>query len=160
MTFRRPVERDHVRPLLKLKVKPDQQEQVASNAATLAQQAYEPNSYVWGLWDGDTPVGLLAMLDPAGHPDEEQDKADAAYVWRLMIDSAHQGNGYGLRALGEVLAVAQEWGRSRVMLSAVERDGGAIAFYEKYGFDRTGRIVWGEVEMSVPVDVLRDRLAR
>ena len=63
---RRRVEKDHLRALFRLKVAEDQAGLVAPNEITLAQAAYEPGGYVWGLWEGDIAVGLLAMIHP-GH---------------------------------------------------------------------------------------------
>ncbi|MEO1680952.1 MAG: GNAT family N-acetyltransferase [Pseudomonadota bacterium] len=154
MTERRDVTRDHLRTLFRLKVKPEQDGQVAPNAITLAQAAYEPGGYVWGLWDGDAPVGLMAMIHPLESPDTSEDLRDAAYVWRLMIDAAHQGAGHGRAALREVALQAQAWGMPRVALSAVETELGAIPFYERFGFVRTGRIVHGEVEFVVQTESL------
>ena len=158
MLFRRELDRSQLRALFALKVKPEQEDQVAPNAVTIAQAAYEPGGFVWGLWEGDKPVGLLAMIDPAENPDGGEEAADAAYVWRLMVAADFQGKGFGKNALAEALEVAGEWERPRVLLSAVEKDGGALGFYERFGFERTGVISHGEVEMSVPVEVLRARL--
>ena len=158
MSFRREVQRDHLSQLFRLEVKPEQDGQVAPNAITLAQAAYEPGGAVWGLWDGDTLVGLLAMIDLRGHPECMPGEEDAAYVWRLMVAADQQGKGYGARAMAEAATVAEEWGRSRVLLSAVDKAFGSIPFYERCGFSPTGNIVDGEVEMDAPVGVIRARL--
>ncbi|WP_172295378.1 GNAT family N-acetyltransferase [Pseudoruegeria sp. HB172150] len=155
MDFRRPVTREHVRALCRLAVKPEQDGQVAPNAITLAQAAYEPGGLVWGLWDGDVPVGLLAMIDPVQHPEGEEVEYDAAYIWRLMVDADYQGKGFGQRALAEAATVAEDWDRPRLLVSAVEKEFGAIPFYERCGFRRTGRILDGEVEMAVTVAEFR-----
>jgi len=158
MPFCRDVLRDHLRPLFALEIRPDQKGQVAPNAVTLAQAAYEPGAAVWGLWDGETAVGLLAMIDTQKNPDSSPQDADAAYIWRLMVDADQQGKGYGARALGAALGTADAWQRPRLVLTAVDNDGGAIPFYERFGFVQTGRVVDGEREMTVPSDVLRNRL--
>ncbi|MBL4813471.1 MAG: GNAT family N-acetyltransferase [Rhodobacteraceae bacterium] len=149
---RRPVTRDHLKALFKLKVSNAQQMFVAPNEVTLAQQAYEPGGYVWGLWRDDTPVGLIAMVHPHEYADPEPgDDHDAAYIWRLMIGAAHQGRGYGKAALVEAEVQARAWGLPRLNLSFVEAPGSAEPFYTKYGFTRTGRVVSGEVEMSLEI---------
>lgn len=91
---RRRVEKDHLRALFRLKVAEDQAGLVAPNEITLAQAAYEPGGYVWGLWEGDIAVGLLAMIHPheAGGMEEGEDP-DAAYLWRLMIGGGASGQG-------------------------------------------------------------------
>ena len=63
MLERREITRETLSPILKLKVRPGQEHLVAPNAVTVAQCAYEqPGGYVWGLWDGEQPVGLIAMI--------------------------------------------------------------------------------------------------
>lgn len=153
------VERDDLRTLFKLKVKPEQEDQVSPNAATIAQAAYEPGAKVWGLWDLDVPVGLLAMIDLEQNPDRDPDAPNAAYIWRLMIASDHQSKGYGRDALAGALQITHDWGRSDLLLSAVEKENGALPFYQRFGFERTGKLVYGEVEMRVSAALLSERLA-
>ncbi len=148
----RPVEQDHLRTLFRLKVTPDQQKQVAPNEYTLAQQAYEPGSGVWGLWDDDDAVGLMAMINPSESNDEDLDAhPNAAYIWRLMIDHRFQGKGYGTQAIARAGDVAKQWGLTHLTLSFVDRPGGAEGFYTKCGFTRTGRIIDDEVEMIAAI---------
>lgn len=148
MLERRQVTRDHLKKLFKLKVAPEQDNLVAPNEITLAQQAYEPGSSVWGLWDGETLVGLLAMVDPRKTPhNEDGDDLEAAYVWRLMIGAGHQSKGYGRAAIEEALTVTRDWGLPRICLTCVDEPGSAMVFYESLGFKRTGRVISGEVEL-------------
>lgn len=144
----RPIHRDHLRRLFRLKVAKGQEGQVAPNEITLAQQAYEPGGYVWGLWEGEEIVGLLAMIHPGEVEEvEEGDDPEAAYVWRLMIGEQFQGRGLGREAIDRAMEVARGWHLPRISLSFVDKPGGAEGFYLKCGFVRTGRIVEGEVEM-------------
>ncbi|MEM9009820.1 MAG: GNAT family N-acetyltransferase [Pseudomonadota bacterium] len=152
MLERRLVTRETLVPLLQLEVRRDQVGLVASNAATIAQVAYEPGAEVWGLWDGDRAVGLMAMIDPQRHPwPEEGDDPQAAFLWRLMIGEEVQGQGYGRAAIGQVFAQARAWGLPRLVCSVVPDAASALPFYEKLGFRRTGRILDGEVELLADV---------
>ncbi len=144
----RPVARGDLSALFELKVANDQVGQVAPNEVTIAQQAYEPGSYVWGLWNGSQAVGLLAMINPLEYPDlEEDDDKGAGYVWRLMIDEKAQGKGFGREAIAIAAEIARDWGMRRLNLTFVDKPGGAEPFYAAQGFVRTGRIVDGEIEM-------------
>lgn len=147
MTLRRPVLREHVTPLIALAVGQDQRGLVAENAVTLAQAAYEPGAEVWGLWEGGTPVGLMAMIDPREGALDPGDDPEAAYLWRLMIGAAHQGRGLGAAALAEACAQARLWGLPRLAATVVEREGSALPFYLRHGFRRTGRVTGGEAEI-------------
>ena len=150
MLERREITRDTLRPLLQLKVRADQDHLVAPNAVTIAQCAYEqPGGYVWGLWDAETPVGLLAMIHPREYPHlEAGDDLNGAYIWRLMIAADHQGKGYGAAAIDECCAQARDWGLPRVATSVVDTPDNNIGFYEKLGFTRTGAIVDDEIVLS------------
>ncbi len=141
--------RETLRPLAALKVYERQNTFVASNLMTMAQSIFEPGSEIYGVWDNATPVGLLAVVDMS-HPQadlDEGDDPDGIYIWRLMVDRAHQGNGHGKAALEFAKSLARERGRSKLVVSVVDEPGGAMPLYEKFGFHPTGRIVDGEVEL-------------
>ncbi len=118
---------------------------MARNIETLAEAPYETGARVWRLWDGGTPVGLMAMV----HPDEflwhdPGDDRQAAYLWRLMIDARHQGKGFGRAAVNEALAVAREWGFPRLAASVADKSHSSIGILRTSGIsldreDRGGR---------------------
>ena len=148
MLERREITRDHLRPLFRLKVTDAQQDQVAPNEFSLAEQAYEPASQAWGLWDGDILVGFMSMIDMSRYPHrEDADDPESAYIWRLLIGKEFQGKGYGRAAIEQAAEVAQGWGLSKLSLSFVDKEGGAGPFYEKCGFRRTGQIIDDELVM-------------
>ncbi|WP_170424751.1 GNAT family N-acetyltransferase [Ruegeria arenilitoris] len=116
---------------------------------TMAQSVFEPGSEIYGVWEQSTPVGLLAVVDMS-HPEadlDEGDDPDGIYIWRLMVDQAHQSRGHGRAALEFAKSLACERGRSNLIVSVVDEPGGAMPLYTKFGFRPTGRIVDGEVEL-------------
>jgi diamine N-acetyltransferase len=157
MLVRRPVLREDVLPLIRLSVRPDQMDLVSNNAKTLAQAAYEPGSYVWGLWDDDTLVGLMAMIRPGEYPSaddplrQQPDDRTAAYLWRLMIAAEFQGKGYGAAALAEAVAETRAWGCSRLTAHVANAAHSNLAFYEQFGFRKTGEIE--DDELVIVIDV-------
>jgi diamine N-acetyltransferase len=154
---KRPVTRDHVRALIGLDVLPGQRDLVSPNVKTLAQAAYEPGAYVWGLWDGPAPVGLMAMVHPREYPFHEPgDDREAAYLWRLMIAAGFQGRGYGRAAISEAIAVARAWNTPRLTASVADVPHSNMAFYERLGFRQTGRIVEGEREIALDLAAVRE----
>ena len=153
MLEKREVTRDHLWPLINLAVRPDQRDLVSSNMKTFAEAPFETGAYVWGLWVGTTPVGLMAMVHPREYPyHEEGDDVEAAYVWRLMIAADHQGHGYGRAAIGMALTVARDWGCPRITLGVSEAAHSAQPFYEKMGFRSTGRVASDDLIMTREVD--------
>ena len=149
MIERRAIDRDTVHVIRKLDVHPTQRDLVAPNVVTLAEAPYETGSRVWGLWDGDIAVGLMAMVHPGEYLwHRPGDDTEAAYLWRLMIAADHQGKGYGRGAIEQALDVTRSWGLPRLVASVVDAAHSNMAFYERLGFRRTGRIVEGEIEIT------------
>lgn len=150
MTDIRPLTEDTLVPLADLAVAPDQEALVAPNVYTMAQALFVPAAEISGLWDGATPVGLLAVIDLA-HPRAKLDpgaRPDSVYIWRMMEAAEHQRRGHGRAALSHAVGLARARGRRQVTLGVSDRPETAMAFYEGMGFVRTGRVADGEVEMT------------
>ena len=141
-------------PIISLKVRADQDHLVAPNSVTVAQFHYEPAGWLRGLWDGETPVGLIAMINPSikSPSFEEGDALDAAYLWRLMIAEEHQGKGYGSEAIAIAYQQTREWGLPKLHTSVVPGENCPLPFYEKHGLIETGKMLDEEIELmgSVP----------
>jgi diamine N-acetyltransferase len=88
----REITRDTLREILRLKVAPQQEKFVASNAVSIAQAHFHPET-AWfrGIHAGDAAVGLVML--------EDDPRAPGYSLWRFMIDAGQQGKGYGRRAL-------------------------------------------------------------
>lgn len=154
MTDIRPLSRDTLMPLLKLKVREDQSDFVAPNVMTVAQATFEGGAEIYGLWDGETPVGMMAVIDtsnPEQIPDEGE-RQNTLFLWRMMLDAAHQKSGHGTAALDFAVDLARDKGLVDVTVSSVEAEGSAIPFYERYGFRRTGEVLDDEVVLSLPLE--------
>ena len=146
----RPLEKATLSSILRLEVAPEQLIFVATAPVTVAQSMFEPASEVFGLWDGETAVGLIGMIDFT-RPDAdlvEGEERDNFYLWRLLIGQGQQRQGYGSQVLGFLIDRARAKGIARITLTAVEGPGTPIPFYERHGFTRTGRIIEGEVQMA------------
>ena len=145
----RVVDRASVNAFIRMEL-PENQPFVAPNAVTLAQAAYDPSATVFGIWDGETPVGMAAVVDMS-HPDADLDEGDdptGYYIWRLLIAEDHQRRGLGTNFLVFAEAEAKRLGRTHLALTAVpEEEGNPIPFYEKFGFAKSGRVIDDEVEL-------------
>lgn len=147
--------RETLSAFLKMELTPAQTEArlVAPNAGTLAEAAYEPASEVWGMWEGCTPVGLVAFLDLA-HPEIELDEGEdpnSLFLWRLFVDQRYQRSGHGRQALEFLLKRAKEMSRPKVYTSCVPHKEGALGFYENFGFKPNGRTYGDEIELGLDV---------
>ncbi len=145
----RPITGKDVSPLEKITVHADQDRFIAPNIVTIAQARFETGAYDFCLWDGDTRVGLIALIDMAEHEDREEiDAPDAVYVWRLSIGKNFQRQGYGKAAM----AFAEDWARERrrrcVQIQAVEDNAAAIGMYQSLGYALTGKRSGKEVQLE------------
>ncbi len=130
-----------------LRVSPSQERFVSSVARSLAEAAEHPGARAlsWAVYADDTPVGFVMISDDVDGPDYVPH-----YLWKLLIDERHQRKGFGTATLDLIV----EYFRGRpgvevVTTSAGQGDGSPIAFYERYGFERTGDVHAGEVELRL-----------
>lgn len=134
----REITKANLRDILRLKVAPQQEAFVASNAVSLAEAHFEPVlPWFRAVYADDVPVGFLML---------EYDPEDESYnLWRFMIDARYQGLGYGRRALALLFAHVRTLPRGDTLYtSCVPAEGGPGPFYEKSGFVYTGEEEHGE----------------
>ena len=91
----REISRENLREILALRVTSEQEAVYPqSNACSIAEGHHPPDDDpVWmrAIYAGDDPVGFLMTSEV---PDRGE-----YFLWRLMIDAAAQGSGYGARAV-------------------------------------------------------------
>jgi diamine N-acetyltransferase len=126
-----------------LRVSPGQERFVSGVAASLREAAEHPDAHAlyWAVYAEDTPVGFVMIADEVAAPDYIPH-----YLWKLLIDERYQRQGFGTATLD--LIVGYFRGRPGVEVlttSAGQGDGSPIAFYERYGFARTGEAHSDEV---------------
>ena len=136
----RPINESNREAVEALEVSPVQQQFVSNVADSLLEAAAEPNgrALYWAVYADETPVGFVMISDEVGSPDYIPH-----YLWKLFIDERYQRQGFGTAALD--LIVEYFRGRPGVEIlstSAGQGDGSPITFYERYGFERTGEIVF------------------
>ncbi len=125
-----------------LRVAPGQERFVSGVAESLHEAAEHPGARAlyWAVYDEDTPVGFVMIADEVAGPDYIPH-----YLWKLLIDERHQRRGFGTATLD--LIVEYFRGRPGVEVlttSAGQGDGSPIAFYERYGFERSGGVHSGD----------------
>jgi diamine N-acetyltransferase len=147
MVTLRPLDESNREAALALRVAPGQESFVSSVADSLAEAAEHPGARAVQrvICDGDTPVGFVMWADEVDGPDYVPQ-----YLWKLMIDERHQRRGIGRAALD--LVVEEFRGRDVLTTSAGQGEGSPIAFYERYGFERTGEVDHGEVVLRLRLD--------
>ena len=139
----REVTKDNVRTLCALRVEPGQERFVAPAAYTIAESAYEEQEVLLrAIYDGDEPVGLLALVrDPDG----------TWFMARLMVAAGRQRQGIGRAAMALLAHLLRERGATELQTSYVDEPGGPGPFYARLGFEPTGEIFAGERVVRLPL---------
>jgi diamine N-acetyltransferase len=130
---------------INLKVRDDQTEFVASNLYSIAEAQFYPGTVCRAIYTDEIMVGFLMYGPDAGYsPEDERDTAYA--IVRLMIDQAHQGNGYGYAAMLAAIHEIKSLARCQyIYLSFTPDNIGAERLYRHLGFLPTGAIADGEI---------------
>ncbi len=128
----REVTKETLRDITRLKVSPDQERLVATNAESIAEAYFSPDiAWFRAVYAGDAPVGFVMLEDNATE--------EHYYLWRFMIDARHQKSGIGQRALELIFEYVKTRPGARVLYtSCVPGEGSPGPFYEKMGFVYTG----------------------
>lgn len=140
----RPINKDSLSAILNLQVAAVQQGFVASNAVSLAQAHFYGNAWYRGIYADETAVGFLMLWDEQAKPEY--------FLWRLMVGEQFQGMGFGRRAIDALLDyVKTRPGATELLVSHGQGDGNPGPFYQRYGFEYTGRILDNELVMRLPL---------
>jgi len=138
----REVTAETLRTILNLRVQPEQEKFVASNAVSIAQAHFSEHAWFRAIYAGETPVGFVMLYD---------NPAKAEYfLWRFMVDQNYQGRRYGRRALELLIEhVRTRPAAKELLVSHVPAEGSPGPFYEKMGFGYTGKELGGELVMKL-----------
>ncbi len=133
----REITSETVWPIMKLNVAENQKNFVAPNANSIAEAHFSKEAWFRAVYAGEEPVGFVML-----YADE---KKPEYFLWRLMIASEYQGQGYGYQAMALVIAHVRGLpGAKELLTSYVPGEGNPSPFYYKLGFEETGEIEDGE----------------
>ena len=142
----RKVTRETLRTICKLDAG-DGATQVAPNAVSIAEASFYDEAWFRAIYDDETPVGFVMLYDPTlAEKPEEPD----FFLWRLMIDKAHQGRGLGRAAVKMLIDhVRTRPGAKKLLVSHMNRADALGRFYGSLGFVYTGAEEEGEKVMAL-----------
>jgi len=123
---------------------PPRKYMVAPNAVSIAEAHFEPKAWFRAIYADEKPVGFIMLYDDPGEP--------MFFLWRLMVATAHQGKGFGRRAVELLLDYVQTRpGATELLVSCGEGAGSPEGFYQELGFRRNGKTYGDEVGLVLPV---------
>ena len=143
------VTEDNFDAIIELPLLPEQQDYLASNAYSIAQASFYPDSFFTrAIYADDKPIGFLMYVSLA---DEGQPGEYAIY--RFMIESRLQRKGYGRRALGLALDEIRSRPDARVIhICYWPSNPVAKVFYASFGFVETGLDEEGEMVAEIRLE--------
>lgn len=129
--------RDTWEVVVGLTVADDQRDFVAPNVFSVAESRFLPGFMTRVVLHGEEAVGF-AMYGP--DPDDGH-----LWLYRLMIDKDHQGNGLGRAALHEIITHVRDELDAPLLRLGVRADNtAATALYTSVGFVFTGQAYGSE----------------
>jgi diamine N-acetyltransferase len=142
----RKVTRETLRTICKLDAG-DGATQVAPNAVSIAEASFYDEAWFRAIYDDETPVGFVMLYDPTlAEKPEEPD----FFLWRLMIDKAHQRRGLGRTAVKMLIDhVRTRPSAKKLLVSHMNRADALGRFYGSLGFVYTGAEEEGEKVMAL-----------
>lgn len=137
-----PVTPQNFRAVVRMELKPGQEQMVTSNAVSLAQCAIfpEPRHPRAICWNGE-PVGFVMATEEDGR----------IWIDRLLIDRRHQGKGYGRAGLAAYVAwLIETLNPEAIHISALPDNADALGLYRAMGFAETGEVVEDDIVLALP----------
>ncbi|HUU78163.1 MAG TPA: GNAT family N-acetyltransferase [candidate division Zixibacteria bacterium] len=117
---------------IKLTVKKEQENFVASNAVSIAQSKFQPFIECFGIYTDETMVGFSAL---AKNPED-----GTAWIVRHMIGENFQGKGYGKEGLKALIKMMEKkYSCTEIFLDVASDNEVASKLYKKAGFKETGK---------------------
>lgn len=148
----RPITKDNFDVVIDLDVHPKQHHFVAPNTYSLAEAyLHIVNHYTipmpFAINADETVVGFLMLSYDEKDPDDPKDET-VYWIWRFMIDKAHQGRGYGKAAMEKTLAYIRTFPKgpaTAIVLSYEPENTVVQKLYARLGFIETGEVDEGEL---------------
>ena len=138
-----------VRAVTNLRVAPEQEGYVASNAVSIAQAYFAQDAWLRSIHAGQGLIGFAMLRDGTLLPPE--DAKPELSLWRFMVAREYQNRGYGREALSLLVSHARSRpGVTSIETSYVVGPHGPKDFYLTFGFRHTGEVkASGEVCLTL-----------
>ena len=140
----RKIDEDNFGIIVKMK-NPNAARFVADNSYSLAQAwLYREDNDVFpfAIYNDDSPVGFMML--------EEDMDEKKLFLWRIMFPPENCSRGYGTDAVSLLIDLARASGRyDGLYLDCNGENTVAMGLYKKLGFEPTGDINHGDIEMRI-----------
>jgi len=144
----RDVTKENLLACVRLKLAPEQEHFVASNAYSIAESKFMPTYIPQAIYhrtEGEAEETMVGFVMYGFYPDDDPPFGQRYWIFRLMVDREHQGRGYGREAMRQVLARLEADPNCPSVLIGYETENVvASKLYADLGFREIGPAPWGE----------------
>jgi len=144
-----PVTRQNWLAAARLQLGDDQQGLVSANVWSLAEAGVEPHYRPRLITVDEQPCGFLMYCVEVDPPDPT-----LYWLFRFMVDVAHQDRGIGRQALQAAVGEMRALGASRIRTMTKPQNMQALRLYERAGFNRVGVLDDGDIELELGLEPL------
>jgi len=135
--------------MIDLEITKEQENYVSLNSESIAASKFYDHYVNKGIYLGDEAVGFIQYF-----PNHREGKPNEIYIDQLMIDTQHQGKGYGTRAVGLVLEeIKQRDDCKAISICYVEGHDVMKEFFERFGFKVVDQDEFDETIMVLDIAI-------
>jgi len=136
---------DTLEDVLNLSVTSAQSNFVSTNSVSIAKAHFSHYAWLRAILADTHPVGFVMLYLDGTMPEY--------FIWRMMIDKKHQGNGYGSEALKQVIELVKSLPEAKELLVRyVPGPGNPSGFFEKFGFEESEKSDDGKSVMKFTLE--------
>lgn len=153
ITLRR-ITRRNYRRIIELKVKPEQETLIATNAVSMADAYFYREAWMRAIYLDDKPIGFVMLGDNSRKYKIIRNYKQFLYIWRFMVADDFQGKGYGKKAMQKVIEhVKSKQNAKELIIFSLPQNKSALQFFENLGFKPTGKkLSVGDLEMRLDLE--------
>jgi len=140
------VNKSNWRDCINLELKPEQEGNLASNAATLAQSKFEKDMVCLAVQRQAKVIGMMAY-----RREDEPDVTNLYWLFRFMIDKNYQSSGYGKHALALLAQRLRQAGGMYMRTMHTPNNIQASQTYLSFGFRVIGELDDGDTLLEYPL---------
>ncbi len=132
---------------INLELEPGQVRNLTTNAISIAQSKYETHYQTRAIYKHEEVIGFLVFCQ-----EDDPEESELYWLFRFMLDKAHQGKGYASSVLGLVVGEVRALGGKRLHTMHKPSNTNAASAYRKYGFKEIGVLDDGDILLEILVD--------
>ncbi len=126
---------------------------VSSNLASMAESSVNPDYQPRALVIGGEVVGFAMYTEWVNALWMKEQRPNEYYIFRMMVDVNHQGNGYGRKLMSLLLDEIKAKKPKVIHIAYCDSNATARSLYQSLGFKEYGKFDWGDVAAKIELSL-------